>query len=793
MSKLNIPTCKFNDEECNTLLLSITEKLNIQNPQFFYPIYKKVIDDESMTPAELRGIIFDSKFKCKEILSKVLDCDSDGFETDPDDTNETSTDPAILADTTDQANIIDKPHFIFKDINAENIDICTSQDICTAQDFASDIQNIEHILNTSDDIDIENNKYKKNANANANANADADADGNVEAEAEAKAEEETEEDEEAEDEEDEDEDNDDMEIEEAINNTFTANGIIERLNKQTGEKIFKEEKIHIKKTALLEPLKIMKDEFVIPARIEHKNLDDETFKNTMNKLNSYNNSGHVEALFLYLGNKLVESGKCPSFPYYYGCINGEDPNYHHNITDEYESVSRTKWFRNRVKNDFDLLIIENDEIDDMQTQMENNLRKPFSISRNINVNVNGEQTSDDDDADAASSDDADDVNTSNQDTSNQDKQIDNEQNMEPKTIIPIDAIDSVLDNILDDMKNKDASNINLNSIDFIKELNDDDLYIDEQTGGNFADDVDTKADDVDTKADDVDIKADDADDADADDADDKDVDEDDKDVDSDEESYFIEELSDVDADNLSFSEFENNGSNLYYIKCDKMPVNLCLMEKLDQTLDNLLDAGYNMSEIEWFSVFFQVSFGLAIAQKYFNFVHNDLHSSNVMFKESKLKHIYFQIGNVYYKIPTYGKITKIIDFARGTFKLGDRWIFSDQFKEDGDAWGQYDYPIDGTLQNCEHKPNPSFDLVRLGTTVIQRLEDKQSVREFVESITKDDYENSLCYEKDDFQLYIDIAHNAHAAIPIEVMQRNEFERFIIAKSKIPKNTYIFKY
>jgi hypothetical protein len=164
-----------------------------------------------------------------------------------------------------------------------------------------------------------------------------------------------------------------------------------------------------------------------------------------------------------------------------------------------------------------------------------------------------------------------------------------------------------------------------------------------------------------------------------------------------------------------------------------------------------------------------------------------------MFRESKLKHIYFQIGNVYYKIPTYGKITKIIDFARGTFKLGDRWIFSDQFKEDGDAWGQYDYPIDGTLQNCEHKPNPSFDLVRLGTTVIQRLEDKQSVREFVESITKDDYENSLCYEKDDFQLYIDIAHNAHAAIPIEVMQRNEFERFIIAKSKIPKNTYIFKY
>ena len=241
------------------------------------------------------------------------------------------------------------------------------------------------------------------------------------------------------------------------------------------------------------------------------------------------------------------------------------------------------------------------------------------------------------------------------------------------------------------------------------------------------------------------------------------------------------------------SEFENNGNNIYYIKCEQMPVNLCLMEKLDQTLDDLLDDGYNMSETEWFSVFFQVSFGLAIAQKYFSFVHNDLHSSNVMFKETQLRYIYFQIGNNYYKIPTYGKMTKIIDFARGTFKLGDRWIFSDQFKDDGDAWGQYDYPLDGTLKNCEHKPNPSFDLVRLGTTVIQRLEELTNVREFVESITKDDYDNSLCYDEDTFQLYIDIAHNCHNAVPIEVLQRNEFDRFKIAKEKVPKGGYVFKY
>jgi len=761
MSYLNIPICKFNNEECNTLFKSITEKLNIQNPQFFYPIYKKVIDDKNMSSDELRSIVFDSKFKCKEILSKILDCDSDGFETEPEDTEET-TSPRLATQQTQQLD------FTFKD------DMQDMED--TIQDTMQDEQNnnsIENILNTNEDFDIEN---------------------MMQSNEEDKGEDDNEED-----------DNDDEEINEAINNTFMANALIERVNKQTGEKIIKEEKIHIKKSALLEPLKIMKDEFVIPARIQNKNLESVNLLNTMNKLNSYNNSGHVESLFLYLGNKLVESGKCPSFPYYYGCINGEDPNYHHNITDEYESVSRTKWFKNRVKNDFDLLIIENDEVDEMREQMENNLRRPLSVSRNKKFSIDTES---EDSEDGSLSDD---IEKDLQDSiSNEEKYqdaeeediLDNQEEEEDqenlktetetdtvteskkvKNIISIDEIDSTLDNILNEIQDKKAI---ANNSNFITELNDDEInitldYEDEdkdelQTGGNLEDNNQFENETHNLNREGKKDK--------------EDQEEDEEDEDDDE---FIEELSDFDPDKLSLSEFENNSNNLYYVKCDKMPVNLCLMEKLDQTLDDLLDDGYNMSDNEWFSVFFQVAFGLAIAQKYFNFVHNDLHSSNVMFKETQLRYIYFQIDNNYYKIPTYGKITKIIDFARGTFKLGDRWIFSDQFKEDGDAWGQYDYPVDGTLKNCEHKPNPSFDLVRLGTTVIQRLEELTNVREFVESITKDDYDNSLCYDEDTFQLYIDIAHNAHNAVPIEVLRRNEFDRFKIAKEKVPKGGYVFKY
>jgi hypothetical protein len=306
MSKLNIPVCKLNDDECNTLLSSVVEKLKIENPQFYSPIYKKILDENQ---EQSNNIIFDSKFKCKQIINKIVNDDSDEYITDYEDDEKDPMQNISNDDSTTTRN-------------TEITDINTQEDL-------------DNILNNDADLDL---------NGELAEESDPEI---VDSE---------------------------HEFEEAVQNTYLATALIERINKNTGEKIIKEEEIHIKKTPLLEPLKVMKDEFVIPARIQNKNLNDQTLKDTMNKINSYNNSGHVESLFLYLGNKLVESGKCPSFPYYYGCVNGDDPNYHHNITDEYEMVSRTRWFRQRVKNDFDLIIVEGDEVDETREEMENNFK-----------------------------------------------------------------------------------------------------------------------------------------------------------------------------------------------------------------------------------------------------------------------------------------------------------------------------------------------------------------------------------------------------------------------------------
>ena len=50
----------------------------------------------------------------------------------------------------------------------------------------------------------------------------------------------------------------------------------------------------------------------------------------------------------------------------------------------------------------------------------------------------------------------------------------------------------------------------------------------------------------------------------------------------------------------------------------------------------------------------------------------------------------------------HGKITKIIDFGRATFKVKNQIFFSDVFKKNGDAEGQYTFPYNNTLKDYKN-------------------------------------------------------------------------------------------
>lgn len=170
------------------------------------------------------------------------------------------------------------------------------------------------------------------------------------------------------------------------------------------------------------------------------------------------------------------------------------------------------------------------------------------------------------------------------------------------------------------------------------------------------------------------------------------------------------------------------------------PVQLTVLERCDGTLDDLMedevdeDATPDMRETKeqrWTAWMFQVIAGLSVAQQTYDFVHNDLHTNNVMWCGTGETHLFYHVtgavgGDRFYRVPTFGRIMKIIDFGRATFRppssSGDNRVwYPDAFAPDADAGHQYNcgpYFVQGEPKVL---PNKSFDLCRLAVAMLETL------------------------------------------------------------------------
>lgn len=193
------------------------------------------------------------------------------------------------------------------------------------------------------------------------------------------------------------------------------------------------------------------------------------------------------------------------------------------------------------------------------------------------------------------------------------------------------------------------------------------------------------------------------------------------------------------SDSGSGSEDEEDNYE-YQCVIPNFPVQLSVLERCDGTLDDLMeteideDAPADLRETKeerWTAWIFQVVAALAAAQQHYDFVHNDLHTNNVMWCGTGETHLYYHVqgaagGDRYYRVPTYGRIMKIIDFGRATFRPSaasteNRLWIPDAYAEDGDAAGQYNcgqYFVEG---KPKIQPNKSFDLCRLAVSIIDTL------------------------------------------------------------------------
>ena len=224
----------------------------------------------------------------------------------------------------------------------------------------------------------------------------------------------------------------------------------------------------------------------------------------------------------------------------------------------------------------------------------------------------------------------------------------------------------------------------------------------------------------------------------------------------------------------------------YYLERYNIPCVLLYSEVLKNDLYNYIINRPNILEHEWSCYIFQIIAGLSICQKYFNLYHNDLHLSNIMYNYTKEKYIYYEYNNKIYRIKTYNKILKIIDWGRATYKFNNYEGKNNVYNSNGVAFGQYIFNRINNKGKKEIYSNPSTDLVILGSNLIKQhlFPKKGNLSKLVKHWLK--YKNSSInnIEEDTFSIYSIAAKFCENAIPIKQIENIVFNKFIINSSLI---------
>ncbi len=251
------------------------------------------------------------------------------------------------------------------------------------------------------------------------------------------------------------------------------------------------------------------------------------------------------------------------------------------------------------------------------------------------------------------------------------------------------------------------------------------------------------------------------------------------------------------------------------------PIQVTCLEKCTSTLDALV-AGTHLNdessdyeensdseelpaltEKEWASMVLQVLMTLICYQKAFSFTHNDLHSNNIMYVPTQKENIYYRVNGKHYKVPTCGRIFKIIDFGRAIYKFRGNIVCSNAFAPTGEAHGQYNCEPFFDENKPRLDPNFSFDLCRLSTSLYDMIgpetEDPQFDLPIIKIILdwcKDDKGRNVLYKSDgserypDFKLYKMIARTVHNHTPLNVLANPYFDRFVVGRKSINKQQKI---
>jgi hypothetical protein len=571
-----------------------------------------------------------------------------------------------------------------------------------------------------------------------------------------------------------------------LNQSYSLNNIIQKYDENTFQCKVKDQygnthtkDVFFKYSPLLDPVKYMIGKY---DNSNNKLFDLPSFNNTNShaKLRDTNNSAYIDSFFSYLTSKILHTHGFLNGLDFYGSYLSIKNNFMVNVCDDIDYLSDSSFF---YKNNGQLFSVKYDF----------NSRGNKSDTRNFKEPI---------------------------------KIIDE---APPKNCIQLSDIHDLdeLDKLLADADDS-KDNTSDSTISTIYEMNNKmkKEEVSQNTSGvNEADTSETDTSETDTSETDTESSEDDSNESDTDsETDNKNKDDSDSDyspsasetetdleTDKDSDSEIDKnkksdtdaadtDAADTDADTEESENTDEDDDDTIIATINKFPVQAIALEKCENTLDSLI-IDDNISDDEWGSIVIQVLMSLITYQKMFNFTHNDLHSNNIMYVKTDMKHLYYHVNKKYYKVPTFGRIFKIIDFGRAIYTYRKTILCSDSFSKNGDATSQYNCEPYFNQKKPRLDPNPSFDLCRLGCSIFDMIvEDLRDVDKITSPILKiiiswcmDDKNRNVMYKSNgqerypDFKLYKMIARTVHNHVPNKVLQNTYFDAYVVEKKKIKSN------
>jgi len=265
---------------------------------------------------------------------------------------------------------------------------------------------------------------------------------------------------------------------------------------------------------------------------------------------------------------------------------------------------------------------------------------------------------------------------------------------------------------------------------------------------------------------------------------------------SDDDDDSTDNSTDDNDEDTETTETECSEDTQLFSYINDFPIQMICLEKCDGTLDELFENDLITHETGT-SAMMQIIMTLLTYQKVFHFTHNDLHTNNIMYMRTTKEFLYYKFNNKIYKVPTFGKIFKIIDFGRAIYKFQGNQYCSDSFAPGGDGHTQYNCEPYMNENKPRLDPNYSFDLCRLGTSIydfIIDIDDKEDDLDFFQKTIlrwcKDDNGKNVLYKKNgderypNFKLYKMIARTVHNHSPEEQLNNELFKMYELSKEDI---------